>query len=45
MERESRLLRKKVSEELWRRKRLGNSIEHEVDIIVSRINSGDLSAS
>ena len=36
-ERESRLLRKKVSEELWRRKRLINSMEHDVDIIVPRI--------
>ena len=36
-EREARLLRKRVSEELWRRKRLSTNMEHELDTIVSRI--------
>ena len=36
-EKEARLLRKRVSEELWRRKRLITNMEQEVDRIVSRV--------
>ena len=41
-EKEARLLRKKVSEELWRRRNLITNLEQEVDRIVSRVKETSL---